>query len=108
MLYQDRVGSAWRRARTFVYFLFRPKTQQWLVTEGQEILAGIQALARHLEWPLHLAQAAVNYIEAFPEEIAEALAENDAMDFTALKRMLPNIQRRVVHLREDDVEAAAG
>jgi hypothetical protein len=68
----------------------------------------VEALARHLEWPQHLAQAAVNYIEAFPEEIGEALAENDAMDFTALKRMLPNIQRRVVDLREDDVEAAAG
>ena len=68
----------------------------------------VEALARHLEWPLHLAQAAVNYIEAFPEEIAEALAENDAMDFDALKRLLPNIQRRVVNLREDDVEAAAG
>ncbi|MGD1276675.1 MAG: 1-acyl-sn-glycerol-3-phosphate acyltransferase [Tepidisphaeraceae bacterium] len=49
LLYQERVGSAWRRARTFVYFLFRPQTQQWLVAEGQEILAGIQELAGHLE-----------------------------------------------------------
>ena len=49
LLYQDRVGSAWRRAGTFVYFLFRPDVQQRLVQEGQEILAGIHALARHLE-----------------------------------------------------------
>ncbi len=68
----------------------------------------VEALARHLEWPQHLAQAAVNYIEAFPEEIAEQLAEFDAIDFTALKRMLPNIQERVVQLSEDDAEAAAG
>jgi glycerol-3-phosphate O-acyltransferase/dihydroxyacetone phosphate acyltransferase len=49
LLYHDRVGSAWRRAGTFVYFLFRRKTQQWLVIEGQEILAAVQALARHLD-----------------------------------------------------------
>jgi uncharacterized protein (DUF433 family) len=48
-----------------------------------------EALAKHLEWPAFRVQAAVNYIEAYPEEIAEQLAENDAMDFTALKRMLP-------------------
>jgi uncharacterized protein (DUF433 family) len=58
-----------------------------------ELLRGykqdVLAVAKHLEWPLEKVQAAVNYIEAFPEEIAEALAENDAMDFTALKRMLP-------------------
>ncbi|MGD0680446.1 MAG: hypothetical protein ABR990_00230 [Terracidiphilus sp.] len=47
------------------------------------------AVAKHLEWPVFQVQAALNYIEAFPEEIAEALAENDAMDFNALKRMLP-------------------
>ncbi len=49
----------------------------------------VTAVAKHLRWPRAKAQAAVNYAEAFPEEIAEALAENDATDFTALKRMLP-------------------
>jgi hypothetical protein len=34
-------------------------------------------------------QAAVNYAEAFPEEINEAMAENEAMDYEMLKRMLP-------------------
>jgi hypothetical protein len=34
-------------------------------------------------------QAAVNYAGAFPEEINEAMAENEATDFEALKRMLP-------------------
>jgi len=47
------------------------------------------AVAGHLRWPLLKVRAAVNYAEAFPEEIGEALAENDAVDFTALKRMLP-------------------
>src|SRR5580658_767091 len=44
-----------------------------------------QAVAKHLRWPEAKVQAAVQYAEAFPEETAEALAENDAMDATALK-----------------------
>lgn len=48
--------------------------------------------ARHLEWPEARVRAAMHYAEAFPEEIAEALAENEAIDFTALKRMLPRIE----------------
>jgi hypothetical protein len=47
------------------------------------------AAARHLKWPKMKVQAAVHYAEAFPEEIGEAIADNDAMDFAALKRMLP-------------------
>jgi hypothetical protein len=47
------------------------------------------AAARHLKWPQMKVQAAVHYAEAFPEEIGEAIADNDAMDFAALKRMLP-------------------
>jgi hypothetical protein len=47
------------------------------------------AVAAHLHWPQAKAQAAMNYAEAFPAEIDEALAENEAIDFTALKRMLP-------------------
>ena len=53
----------------------------------------VAAVAKHLEWPAFRVQAAANYIEAFPEESGEALAENDAVDFDALKRMLPQIQR---------------
>jgi uncharacterized protein (DUF433 family) len=55
----------------------------------------VGAVAKHLEWPVFRIQAAVNYIEAFPEEIGEALAENDAMDFAALKRMLPQAEEFV-------------
>lgn len=47
------------------------------------------ATAKHLQWPLAKLQAAVNYAEAFPDEIDEALTEYSAVDFTALKRMLP-------------------
>jgi hypothetical protein len=49
----------------------------------------LSAVAKHLKWPEVKVQAAVNYARAFPEEVDEAMAENEAMDFEALKRMLP-------------------
>ncbi len=52
--------------------------------------------ADHLEWPEFRVKAAVHYAEAFPKEINEALAENDAMDFDALKRKIPNLELYVV------------
>jgi hypothetical protein len=45
--------------------------------------------ARHLQWPEAKVRAAFNYAEAFPGEIDEALSENDATGFEALKRLLP-------------------
>ena len=53
----------------------------------------VASVAKHLEWPEAKVQAAVNYAEAFPQEIEEALSENAATDFGALKRMLPGAAR---------------
>lgn len=49
----------------------------------------LAAVANHLRWPVAKVQAAVNYAAAFTDEVEEALAENEASDFTALQRMLP-------------------
>ena len=49
----------------------------------------VEAAARHLQWPDAKVRAALNYSQAFPEEVNEAMAENDATDFDSLKRMLP-------------------
>jgi uncharacterized protein (DUF433 family) len=49
----------------------------------------VAAVAKHLKWPEAKVRAALNYSEAFPEEINEAIAENNSIDFEALKRMLP-------------------
>jgi len=49
LVYSERVGGAWRRARTFMYFLFRPKIQSRLRAEGEGIVEGVKALARYLE-----------------------------------------------------------
>jgi hypothetical protein len=49
----------------------------------------VGAVAKHLRWPEAKVRAAVNYAEAFPQEIDEATAENESVDFGTLKRMLP-------------------
>ena len=56
----------------------------------------VAAVAQHLEWPEAKVQAAFNYAAAFPKEIEEALAENDAMDFASVKRMLPQAEEFIV------------
>jgi hypothetical protein len=48
----------------------------------------ISAAARHLRWPEARVQAAMNYAEAFPDEIEEAMGQNRATDFAALARQL--------------------
>ena len=49
----------------------------------------LPAVAKHLRWPVTKVQAAVNYATAFPNEIGEALAENDASELKTLQRLLP-------------------
>ena len=53
----------------------------------------VTAVAKHLQWPDSKVQAAINYAEAFSEEIEQALSENSASDFRALKRMLPQAKK---------------
>ncbi len=49
--------------------------------------------AAHLRWPEAKAHAAVAYAKAFPDEIEEAVQENESVDFEQLSRLLPGIQR---------------
>jgi uncharacterized protein (DUF433 family) len=49
----------------------------------------VPAVARHLNCPEDKVRAAVNYAEAFPDEIAQALSDHDSADFNSLKRKLP-------------------
>ena len=49
----------------------------------------VVTVAKHLRWPEAKVRAAINYAEAFSEEINEATGENDSADFEALKRLLP-------------------
>src|SRR5262249_5497605 len=43
-LYRDRIGSTFRRTRTFFHFLRRPAEQAELAREGREIIARIRDL----------------------------------------------------------------
>jgi hypothetical protein len=53
------------------------------------------AVASHLGWPEAKVRAAAHYAEAFPEEVAAALADNDSVGLDALKRMLPQTEEFV-------------
>jgi len=48
--------------------------------------------AGYLCWPLFRAQAALNYFQAYPEEITAAIEDNDSYDFEKLRRRLPQIE----------------
>ena len=67
----------------------------------------IGAVAKHLQWPEAKIQAAVNYAEAFPEEIEDALSENAATDFNVVKRMLPGTTRFISRRRRKSRDAQA-
>ena len=49
VLYRDRAGSAWRRARTFLRFSRDPAGHQRLMTEARSILASFHRLAAEYE-----------------------------------------------------------
>lgn len=57
----------------------------------------ISAAAQHLCWQEARVQAAVNYAEAFPQEMEEALSENRTADFDALRRLLPQAAEFAYH-----------
>ena len=56
---------------------------------AREYQNDVAKVARHLGWPEAKVRAAMNYAQAFPDEIDEALAENDAVNMETLSRMLP-------------------
>jgi hypothetical protein len=61
--------------------------------------------AAYLGWPLSRVQAALNYTEAYTDEIEAALQDNAAYDAAALRRLLP--QTRVIELSMDQVNKQA-
>ncbi|HVA93227.1 MAG TPA: ribbon-helix-helix protein, CopG family [Chloroflexota bacterium] len=55
--------------------------------------------AAHLGWPLPRVQAALNYAEAYADEIEAALLDNASYDAATLRHLLP--QTRVIELAID-------
>jgi hypothetical protein len=56
----------------------------------------VEQAAEHVDRPVATIQAAVNYAQAFPDEIEAAIQENDSVDFESISRMLPHARRVVV------------
>lgn len=48
--------------------------------------------AAHFVWPARRIRAALNYYEAFPEEVDRAIEDNRAMTETTLRRRLPQME----------------
>jgi hypothetical protein len=67
-----------------------------VVSTAQEHGMDLAATAAYLDWPPHRVQAALNYAMAFQAEINMAIADNDAMTWTDLTRLLPAATERVM------------
>jgi hypothetical protein len=68
-----------------------PIWQVILVAQGYDLDPA--RTAAHFEWPVHRVQAALNYYGAYPAEIDQAIADNRAMTFERLRRILPGVER---------------
>jgi uncharacterized protein (DUF433 family) len=62
----------------------------WMVIKILRTYDGkIERTAEHLQRPPIQVQAALNYAQAFPEEIQSQINDNDSYTFEKLSRMLP-------------------
>ena len=52
--------------------------------------------AEHFGWPVRRIRAALNYYEAYPAEIDQAIEDSHAMTETALRRLLPQMETLTV------------
>ena len=69
----------------------------WMVVKiVRSFDSSIEKAADHLERPSAMIQSAMNYAQAFPEEIEAAIADNDSMGFDKIARLLPGARRVVV------------
>jgi uncharacterized protein (DUF433 family) len=50
-------------------------------------------VAEHLGWPEERVRAALNYAEAYPEEVEPLVSEAEGVTFERLKRRLPWLER---------------
>ena len=53
----------------------------------------VKETADHLRWPEMKIHAALNYAKAFPDEVENALLDNQSFDFEKISRVLPQAER---------------
>jgi uncharacterized protein (DUF433 family) len=74
-------------------FVQGTRIQVWrAVTLVREYDGDIGKTAEYLNWPESKVKAALNYAEAFPQEIDDAIADDRAYDFEQLKRLIPSLE----------------
>jgi hypothetical protein len=71
-------------------FLQSTRLAVWMVVKISRRFEGdVEKTAAYLHRPPAHIQAALNYSQAFPREIEDAIKDNDSYDFEKVSRMLP-------------------
>ena len=65
----------------------------------------VETTAKYFPIPVHRIQGAFDYYRAYPEEIDRAIAENEAITFDDIERLLPHANLITVQLDPEDGEA---
>ncbi len=63
-----------------------------LILVARDYGMDVDKAAAHFRFPSHRVKAAFHYYEAFPQEIDQKIADNDAMTYDRLKRLLPHLE----------------
>ena len=63
-----------------------------LIMVAKDYGMDVEKTAAHFQWPVHRVKAGFHYYEAYPQEIDQAIADNNAMPFDTLKRLLPQLE----------------
>jgi hypothetical protein len=73
--------------------------QIWqLVMTAEHWDLDVETTAKYFPIPAHRIQGAFDYYRAYPDEIDRPLAENRAITFEDIKRVLPHTTQTIVHL----------
>lgn len=74
-------------------FIQGTRLSVWMVVKmARRFDSNVEQTAKHLERsPLQI-QAALNYANAFSDEIEAAIEDNDSYDFAKVSRMLPQVR----------------
>jgi predicted DNA-binding protein len=59
---------------------------------GEQYQRDLEKIAIHLQKPIEWVKAAFNYAEAYPEEISLAIEDDLAINYTTVKRILPQTE----------------
>jgi uncharacterized protein (DUF433 family) len=67
-----------------------------VVLVARQLGMDARRVAEHLGWQEERVQAALNYAEAYPEEVGPLVSEAESVTFERLKRRLPWLERASV------------